>query len=146
MIRPRVPRLVALCSAALAIALPASAGASFDHHFSVVSRDLRFHEIPGGFIGHTELVDPDNFAARVGKGKIKCLFNERNRKARCRVALHLDGTIGGFGDLLLKGNVGRGESTVLVVNGSGDFAGAVGKAFIHDPEESDNLIDFDLVR
>ena len=66
-------------------------------------------------------------------------------KARCKILLHLDGTIGGFGDLLLKGNIGRGDRTVSVVDGSGDFEGALGHAFIHHPSEPDNLIDFDLV-
>ena len=143
----RLTLIGTLCATVVAIALPASAAASFDHHFSVVSRDLRFHEIPNGFQGHTELVDPDNFATRVGKGNVGCVFNERIRKARCRILFHFDGTIGGFGDLLLKGNIGRGDTTVRVVDGTGDFTGAVsGKAVINDPSEADNLIEFDLTR
>ena len=145
-IRDHPRALLGSFAVVIAIALSASAGASFERQFSVVSRDLRSHEITNGFVGHTELVDPGDFGARVGKGKVRCRFNERSRKARCKILLHLDGTIGGFGDLLLKGNIGRGDRTVSVVDGSGDFEGALGHAFIHHPSEPDNLIDFDLVR
>jgi hypothetical protein len=131
----------------MAIALPASSGASFATHFSVVSKDVRFHEIPNGFAGRTVLLNPANLDNRVGYGKVRCVFVERNRKARCRVLFHLDGTIGGFGDLLIKGNNGRRDHTMNVVDGNGDFSGAVtGKVFIHHISRPTNLIDFSLTR
>jgi hypothetical protein len=75
------------------------------------------------------------------------VFIERSRKARCRVLYHFDGTIGGFGDLLVKGNIGRGDRTLNVVDGNGDFSGAVaGKVFIHNLNKPVNLIDFALTR
>ena len=139
--------LVAVGATMLALAMPLSAGASFDRHFSVISKDVRFHEIPDGFVGRTVLLNPANLDNRVGYGKVRCVFIERTRKARCRVLFHLDGTIGGFGDLLIKGNNGRRDHTMNVVDGSGDFGGAVaGKVFIHHIAQPKNLIDFSLTR
>jgi hypothetical protein len=139
--------LVAVGATMLALAMPLSAGASFDRHFSVISKDVRGHEIPNGFAFRTVLLNPANQANRVGYGDARCVFVEETRKARCRVRFHLDGSIGGFGDLLVKGNVGRGDNTLQVVDGSGDFSGAVaGKAFIHHINRPKNLIDFSLTR
>jgi hypothetical protein len=133
--------------AAMALALPLSAGASFDHRFSVISKDVRFHEIPNGFTGRTVLLNQGNRNNRVGYGHVRCRFIEPARKARCRVLFHLDGSIGGFGDLVAKGNIGSDDHTLQVVDGTGDFSGAVaGKAVIHHPGQPRNLIDFSLTR
>jgi len=142
----RITSIGAVCAAVAAFALPAGATASFDRHFSVVSRDLRGHDTPNGFEFHTELLNPANPDNRVGKGNARCSFERGDRKAHCRVLFHLDGSIGGFGDLLLKGNIGHGDNTLSVVDGSGDFGGAVGKALIHDVAQPKNLIDIDLTR
>jgi hypothetical protein len=148
MIRGLHGRLAVVVAAIVfALVLPLSAGASFDRHFSVISKDAGGHEIPNGFAFRTVLLNPANQANRVGYGDARCVFVEATRKARCRVRFHFDGTIGGFGDLLVKGNVGRGDNTVQVVDGSGDFSGAVaGKAFIHHINRPKNLIDFSLTR
>ena len=133
------------CAAAAAIAVPVAAGASFDHHFTVISKDLRAHEIPNGFEGHVALLNPTDRTDRVGKGKVRCTFVEGEHKAHCRVLFHFDGTIGGFGNLLVKGNVGGDDRTFQVVDGSGDFGGAVvGKALVRDPASHVSPIDFDL--
>ena len=143
----RVASIGALCAAVITVALPASAAASFDPEFSVLSRDVRSHETDNGFVGHTHIFNPANLNQKVGKGKVRCRFNEGDRKAHCRVLVHLDGTIGGFGDLVLRGNIGRGDTTLNVVDGTGDFSGAVtGRALVHDVAEPDNLIDFHLTR
>ncbi len=133
--------------AVLAIALPAGSGASFATHFSVVSEDQRGHETENGFVFRTFLFNPANLNNRVGSSKARCVFIERSRKARCKVLFHFDGSIGGFGDLLVKGNNGRGDHTMNVVDGSGDFSGAVtGKMFIHNLGQPVNQIDFALTR
>ena len=145
--RPRAVLLGAAALALAAFALPSSASASFDPEFSVLSKDVRFHEIPNGFVGRTVLLNPANQANQVGHGKVRCVLIERSDKARCRALYHFDGSIGGFGDLLVKGNVLRGDHTLNVVDGSGDFSGAItGKAFIHNLARSKNQIDFHLTR
>jgi hypothetical protein len=146
MIGRRVGLLGATCAAAIGIAVPASAGGSFDQHFTVISKDTRGHAIPDGFEGHVALLNPANRKDRVGKGKVRCTLREGERKAHCRVLYHFDGTIGGFGDLLVKGNVGGDDLTLNVVDGSGDFAGAVGKMYVRDPATHVSPLDFDLVR
>jgi hypothetical protein len=131
--------------AVLAIALPASSGASFATHFSVVSEDQEGHETENGFAFRTLLFNPANLANQVGHSHLKCRFIEESRKARCRALFHFDGTIGGFGNLLVKGNIGRGDRTLNVVDGDGDFSGAVaGKLFVHDLNQPTNLLGFAL--
>jgi hypothetical protein len=143
----RVALIGVAALALVAFAMPANAGASFTTHFSVISEDVRFHDIPNGFAGRTVLLNPANLDNRVGHSKIRCVFVERNRKARCRLLLHLDGTIGGFGNLLVKGNFGRGDRTMNVVDGDGDFSGRIaGKVFVHTPSQPTNQLDFALTR
>jgi hypothetical protein len=142
----RVVPFVAAAVAVLAIALPASVSA-LDHHFSVVSEQTRGHRTSnGGFAFRIELFNPANVSNMVGHGHARCNGQPR-RKARCKVIVHLDGTIGGFGDLFLKGNLGGRDHTLNVADGDGDFSGRIaGKAFIHHLNSSVNLIDFDLTR
>jgi hypothetical protein len=145
--RRRVALLGAAALALAAFALPSGASASFDTHFSVISEDQRGHEIENGFVFRTFLFNPANLDNRVGWSKARCVFIERTRKARCKVLFHFDGSIGGFGELLAKGNIGRGDRTLNVVDGSGDFSGAVsGKVVVHNINEPVNLIDFHLTR
>jgi hypothetical protein len=142
----RLVTLVAAATAALAIALPSTAGAFVDH-FSVISQDVRSHRTHNGFVFRSVLLNPFNTANRVGRGKGKCKFKQGQRKFRCVVVFHLDGTIGGFGDLALRGNLGRGDHTLNVVDGDGDFSGAIaGKAFVHNLNRSRNLVDIALTR
>jgi hypothetical protein len=143
----RLVSLAVLCAAVCAVALPATAGASFDPEFSVVSQDLNFGQTPTGFAGTTELLNPYNLDQRVGRTHVNCVFTDPHHKGHCKIAVHLDGTIGGYGNLLLKGNLGRGDNTVDVVDGTGDFTGAVtGKAVIHHLNRHTNPIDFHLTR
>jgi hypothetical protein len=145
--RRRVALIGVTGMALAAFAVPSSSSAAFATHFSVISEDQRGHEIENGFVFRTILYNPANLDNRVGSSKVRCVFIERSRKARCRVLYHFDGTIGGFGDLLVKGNIGRGDRTLNVVDGNGDFSGAVaGKVFIHNLNKPVNLIDFALTR
>ena len=133
--------------AVTAAAAPASAGDPFDRHFTVISKDTRAHEIANGFEGHVVLLNPANRRNRVGKGKVRCTFKEGDRKGHCRVLFHLDGTIGGFGDLVVKGNVNDEDHTFSVVDGTGDFGGGItGKAYVRDIGSPVSPIDFDLTR
>ena len=142
----RLAALVGAAIAALAIALPSTAGAFVDH-FSVISQDVQSHQTQNAFVFRSVLLNPANTANRVGRGKGKCKFKPGHRKFHCAVAFHLDGTIGGFGDLLFRGNLGHGDHTLNVVDGDGDFSGAIsGKAFIHNLNKPANLVDIALVR
>jgi hypothetical protein len=142
----RLGAIVAAAIATMAIALPGSAGAFVDH-FSVISQDIHGHRTHNGFVFRSALLNPANPANRVGRGKGKCKFKQGQRKFHCVVFFHLDGTIGGFGDLLLRGNLGRGDHTLNVVDGDGDFSGAIaGKAFVHNLNKPTNLVDIALTR
>ena len=143
----RVALIGVACAALAAIALPASAGAAFDRHFTVISEDQRGHETENGFSFRTVLFNPANLDNQVGHSHLRCRFIEETRKARCRGLFHFDGTIGGFGDLLVRGNIGGGDHTLNVVDGNGDFSGRVaGKMFVHNIGQPVNRVDFDLTR
>jgi hypothetical protein len=134
-------------AASLATALPANAGGTFDSHFSVFSQQIRGHRTASGFAFRTALLNPANTFNRVGYAHAKCRAERGQRKAHCKVLFHFDGSVGGFGDLLVKGNFGRGDHTANVVDGNGSFSGAItGKAFIHNLGRNNNLIDFALTR
>ena len=145
--RRRLALLGAAALAVAALAMPANSGATFATHFSVISEDQRGHDTERGFVFRTFLFNPANLNNRVGHSKARCVFIERSRKARCKVLFHFDGSIGGFGELLAKGNIGRGDRTLNIVDGSGDFSGAVtGKVFIHNINDPVNQLDFHLTR
>jgi hypothetical protein len=74
---------------------------------------------------------------QVGHSHLRCRFVEESRKARCRALFHLDGTIGGFGNLLVKGNIGRGDRTLNLVDGDGDFSGDRRQGVRPQPEPAD---------
>jgi hypothetical protein len=142
----RLGAIVAATTAALAIALPSTAGAFVDH-FSVISQDIQNHQTHSAFVFRSVLLNPANPANRVGRGHGKCKFTRGDRKSHCLVLLHFDGTIGGFGNLALRGNLGRGDHTLNVVDGDGDFSGAIsGKAFVHNLNKPTNLVDIALIR
>ncbi len=130
------------------LALPsAAAAAAFDHHFKVVSEQIAGEGNDNTFRFTDALLNPFNLSQRVGRDRGKCTFNRETRKARCKVVAHLDGTIGGYGNLLVKGNIGRDDNTLLVVNGTGDFNGVTGKVTLHHyPGRRFDKLHIDLVR
>jgi hypothetical protein len=54
--------------------------------------------------------------------------------------INLNGRVGGVGSLFVNGNIGRRDSRLNVVGGTGDFAGVAGKVIAR------NQLHFDLVR
>jgi len=143
----RVVSVVAAVAMVVALALPVSAGASFDRHFSVISHDVNGHRTPSGFAFGIQLWNPTNTSNRVGHGHGRCKGGPNRTKAHCRVVIHLDGSIGGFGDLVLRGNFGHGDHTITVVDGDGDFGGGIaGKARVESISPRDDLVHFDLTR
>ena len=125
-------------------AIPASA--SFDRHFSVIERQLS-----GGPVGEhafrfkSELLQPHNRDNRVGRDHGKCR-EAPHRKLRCRAVVHLNGEIGGFGDIRVRGDIGRGDNRLNVVGGTGDFNGVAGKVLLLSTPGRTDKLHFDLVR
>jgi hypothetical protein len=137
---------LATLAALIAVVAPGSATASFDHHFSVLAQGTGGHETPSGFAFRAALFNPANPANRVGNARARCRVDQ-GHKPRCRLLFHLDGSIGGFGDLLVKGNFGHGDQTFTVADGDGDFGGRIaGKVTTQTVARNTDLVHFDLIR
>ena len=115
--------LAAFGSAALAV----TAFGSFDHHFTVFEK-ARFHVLQNQevFTIRGGLYDPRNHADRVGSDHARCKIRP-HETLRCRGVIHLNGEIGGSGDIKYRGNVSPHDSRLNVTGGSGDFNGIAGK-------------------
>ena len=128
------------------LAIPASA--SFDHHFKVFEKD-RFHELPGekAFRFKGRLFDPRNRHDRVGRDHGLCKVRP-HETVRCRGTTHLNGEIGGFGDIKVSGNLRPDDNRLNVVGGSGEFNGVAGKVVFRylNKRETKSIDKFDLVR
>jgi hypothetical protein len=137
--------LASLVAVMAGVAMAATtSGASFDRHFTVISKFVSGEERRGAFHFKLRLLDELDHSDKVGNARARC--NQERRKIRCRVLVHLNGEVGGRGDLVVKGNEGRGDNTFLVVNGSGDFDGVAGKMTIHPEPGAKDRFHFDLVR
>ena len=126
------------------LAIPASA--SFDRHFSVIGK-----QVSGGPVGENafrfkdKLLQPHNRGNRVGRDEGICRAASQ-RAIRCHAVVHLNGEIGGFGDIRVRGNIGRGDNRLNVVGGTGDFNGVAGKVLLHNVSRRADKLHFDLVR
>jgi hypothetical protein len=132
--------------AALGVALLAApASASFDHHFSVIGKQVSSQRLGQHAFGFKDkLLQPGNRSNRVGRDKGKCRETS-HRKLRCHAVVHLNGEIGGFGDIRVSGNIGRHDNRVNVVGGTDDFNGVAGKMLIHNLSGDTDKLHFDLV-
>ena len=127
------------------LAIPASA--SFDRHFSVISKEVSGEPVgENGFRSKDKLLQPHNRDNRVGRDKATCRAAPDRRKIRCHAVVHLNGEIGGFGDIRVRGDFGRGDNRLNVVGGTGDFNGVAGKMLVHDLSRRASKLHFDLVR
>ena len=122
-----------------AVALPASA--SFDSHFAVISETVRSDRTDDGFRFKEHLFQIDNPSNRIGRDKGICA-ERAHRKFKCKVLVHLNGEVGGFGDLRINGNFGPGDDRLNVTGGTGDFAGVGGKVVL---SEGATVLSFSLV-
>jgi hypothetical protein len=50
-----------------------------------------------------KLLDPRKHHDRVGGDQGKCRFIPRKEKVKCHAVIHLQGEIGGFGDIRIRG-------------------------------------------
>ena len=140
--------VVTAAMAALGAALIASPGfgASFDHHFSVIAKTTSQHRVgERAFAFKDKLLEPHNRSNRVGRDKGKCRQQTR-RSIHCSAVAHLNGEIGGFGDLFVRGDLGRHDHRLNVVGGTGDFNGVGGKMLFHGRGHRLDKLHFDLVR
>jgi len=137
-----VTAVLAMFGAAL-LALPASA--SFDHHFTVLGKVTSSKRVGAhGFAFTDKLLNPLNRHDRVGRDRGVC--KEKGHVLRCHALFHLNGEIGGFGDILVRGDLERRDHRVNVVGGTNDFNAVAGKALIHDITPRLDRVHFDLVR
>ena len=127
--------LVPIASAAvLAASLASPALASFDPHFRVISKGIHGHEVGHGkFQFYERLIDPDNPKNKVGYDHGVCK-PAGPVAGFCRATYHLDGEIGGHGDITVKGKVYQGHLTLKVVHGTDAFEGVTGGMTIADSD------------
>ena len=135
--------VLAAFSAALLVT-PASA--SFDHHFSVIAKETSAKRTgPNTFRFRDKLFDPQNRRDQVGRDWVRCKFTTSQRGS-CRARVRLNGKIGGFGNLLIRGDIERHDNRLNVVGGTHDFNGVAGKVLFHDLNRNTQRLHFDLTR
>lgn len=122
------------------VALAAPASASFDRHFTVITNTIDSHPIADGFSFHDQLLQPFNRSNQIGNDRGHCRGGDV--KVRCHVRVHLNGEVGGFGDLFISGNLGRHDARLNVTGGTDDFDGVAGKVVLRGGHE--NRIHVDL--
>src|ERR1044072_8998288 len=108
--------LVSVTSAvALAASIASPALASFDPHFKVISKGIHGHEVGHDkFQFYERLIDPKNPKNKVGYDHGFCK-PDGPVAAFCKATYHLDGEIGGHGDITVKGKIFSGSPTLDVV-------------------------------
>ena len=111
------------------LAIPASAVT--EYHFKLFEKQS-FQSVPAnpepgtGFRYKGKMFDPQNRDNRVGSDRGRCRFKRHG--VFCQGTTHLDGEIGGLGDIEYRGTSRPGDQTFNVVGGSDDFEGATGEA------------------
>ena len=138
--------VVGVLSALVAALVTTPASASFDHHFSVIEKRVSARGAgPNTFKFRAHLLNPRNRHDRVGRDWSRCAFNPR--RAKCRGVVHLNGDIGGLGNIRISGNLTPDDHRVNVVGGTGDFKGVAGKMVLRGTEGRHAAkLHFDLVR
>jgi hypothetical protein len=125
-----------LCSAVvlatLGVALSASPAVAFDHHFQVIP-NLHSPHFQGNHIDRfrATLFDPHpgQHHDRVGHSRMTC--RDVPHRLRCHVVIHLNGQIGGRGDIKAVGDISHRDNRLNVVGGTGEFNGVAGKLLVH---------------
>jgi hypothetical protein len=123
--------LVLVSSAAvLAASLAVPAMASFDPHFRVVTKGIHAHAVAhDGTAFYEKVIDPRRPQNKVGYDHGVC------RPAGpvasfCKLAFHLDGEIGGHGDIYVADKVYQGKDWLKVVGGTGAFEDVGGRVTV----------------
>jgi hypothetical protein len=141
----------AVAVAALAvglIAIPASA--TFDTHFSVIAKRTSSHNVGRNeFRFQQKLLDPRDRDNKVGRDWVDLKFKPKIKKLRVRALVHLNGEIGGFGNIRVSGDIRppHGNRRLNVVGGTHDFTGVAGKLLVHSLHaKNTNRLVFTLTR
>jgi hypothetical protein len=139
---------------ALGVALLASpASAVTEYHFKLFEKQS-FHgvenpsgELSKGFRYKGKMFDPQNRDNRVGSDRGKCKFKGAHGAVKCHGTTHLNGEIGGLGDIEYRGTATRRHPGFNVVGGSGDFAGATGETGFRNlnPDGTNIMTKWDFV-
>ena len=133
--------------AALGTALLASSASAFDHHFTVLAKTTSAHRSGNTFRFKDNLLDPNNRGVKVGRDHGRCTAKGHHGAVKCRAVAHLNGKIGGFGDIRVRGNFDRHDKRLNVVGGSGQFDGVAGKMKLHGTSNKRvDRLHFDLTR
>jgi hypothetical protein len=120
----------AIVVAALAAALLATSAFAFDTHFYVHQKYRSGHDIgQNAFVRQDKLKDPHNRTVRVGRDRWQCRAKQHPYRLKCRVLVHLNGRIGGKGDIRAKGTFFHKDKYIRVVGGTRQFNGVAGKVF-----------------
>jgi hypothetical protein len=139
--------VLAAALAALSVALLAiPASASFDHHFSVIAKQISGQQTHNGFRFKDKLFDPRDRHDKVGRDWGRCKELRQARKLKCEALIHLNGEIGGFGNISVGGDLGRHDNRVNVTGGTHDFNGVAGKMVLHHLHGNADKLEFDLTR
>jgi hypothetical protein len=132
--RIRIAAATVMVAAGLVGAVAAPASAQTEYHFQLFEKQSfqGFTTDPGEVFRYKGgMFDPQNRDNRVGRDRGKCKITGSRRdptdSVRCEGTLHLNGEIGGLGDIEYRGTWRRDDDTFNVVGGSGDFAGATGE-------------------
>jgi hypothetical protein len=117
---------------ALGVALLATpASAVTEYHFKLFEKQS-FQGVPAnpepgkGFRYKGKMFDPQNRDNRVGSDRGQCTIKPHGA-VKCEGTTHLNGEIGGLGDIEYRGTARPNDQTFNVVGGSDDFDGATGK-------------------
>jgi hypothetical protein len=134
--------------AVLGAALLATSASAFDHHFTVLGKQKSGHRAgQNAFVFKDKLLDPHNRSDMVGRLRGKCRFNPQKRKIKCHVLVHLNGEIGGLGNLRVRGDLDRGPDHLVVLGGTRQFDGVAGKVTRHATKNKRiDKLHFDLIR
>jgi hypothetical protein len=112
--------------AVLAVSLAAPALASFDPHFKVLTKAVNGHELRnGGFKFYEKVMDPKRPQNKVGYDHGVCK-PDGPVATFCKATFHLDGEIGGHGDIKVAGKLFQGQPTLEVLGGTDAFEGVEG--------------------
>ena len=133
-------------AAVLAASLAVPAMASLDPHFKVVTKTVHHHQLGNGRVAFYEkVIDPHRPQNKVGYDHGVCK-PDGPVAAFCKATFHLDGEIGGHGDIRVAGKLFQGSPPLEVIGGTGAFEGVGGTVTIEPSDLGDKygLQIFDL--
>ena len=127
-----VPGGILALSVAVALLAAAASTASAATEYHLQLYEKQSFKGPGDKEGKAfrykgKMFDPKDRDNRVGSDRGKCKIVREDEVARCKGTVHLNGEIGGSGDIEYRGTWRSGVDTFDVVGGSDDFAGATGE-------------------